>query len=150
MKWKVCKLKGWTTLRVTKGDLEEGATLMIKEIILTDGHQEAITDFHVDLNGKNSGVTLMSRSVAKGNSKQAFYSVINGNNACTGHSECDAIIMDNASVKAVPDVTANHVDASLIHEAAIGKIAGEQINKLMTLGMTEEEAEGEIIKGFLR
>ncbi|NLB89859.1 MAG: SufD family Fe-S cluster assembly protein [Clostridiales bacterium] len=139
-----------STKRVTKAEIGEEATLVIKEIILTDGVQEAVTDFYVDLNGKNSGVTLSSRSVAKGDSKQVFYSVINGNNACNGHSECDAIIMDNACVKAVPDVTANHVDAALIHEAAIGKIAGEQIVKLMTLGMTEEEAEKEIIAGFLQ
>lgn len=139
-----------STKRVTKADIADNASLTIKEIIMTSGTQSAITDFTVDLEGANSSVALSSRSVAKDNSKQCFYSIINGNNACTGHSECDAIIMDNATVKAVPDVTANHVDATLIHEAAIGKIAGAQINKLMTLGMNEEEAEQEIVNGFLR
>lgn len=139
-----------STKRVTEATIADDASLTIKEIIMTSGTQSAITDFKVDLNGENSSAALSSRSVAKDNSKQYFYSVINGNNSCTGHSECDAIIMDNAMVKAVPDVTANHVDASLIHEAAIGKIAGAQINKLLTLGMTEEEAEQEIVNGFLR
>ena len=92
----------------------------------------------------------MSRSVARDTSYQKFLSVIRGNNACTGHSECDAIIMDNASVSAIPELTANHIDASLIHEAAIGKIAGEQLIKLMTLGLTEKEAEEQIINGFLK
>ncbi len=139
-----------STKRVTKAQVGEGATLIIKEIIMTSGSQFATTDFHVDLDGKGSSANLVSRSVAKGQSSQGFYSVINGNNQCIGHSECDAIIMDGATVKAVPDVTANHVDASLIHEAAIGKIAGTQITKLMTLGMSEEEAEQEIVAGFLR
>lgn len=139
-----------STNRVTKADLAEGASLVTKEIILTSGKQVATTDFHIELNGKNSSCNVVSRSVAKGESKQIFKSVINGNNQCYGHSECDAIIMDNAMVKATPDVTANHVDASLIHEAAIGKIAGDQIIKLMTLGMSEEEAEKEIVAGFLR
>ncbi|MDO5688749.1 MAG: SufD family Fe-S cluster assembly protein [Tissierellia bacterium] len=139
-----------STNRVTKADLAEGASLVTKEIILTSGKQSATTDFHIELNGENSSCNVVSRSVAKGESKQIFKSVINGNNKCYGHSECDAIIMDNAMVKATPDVTANHVDASLIHEAAIGKIAGEQIIKLMTLGMSEEEAEKEIVAGFLQ
>lgn len=139
-----------STNRVTKADLEEDATLITKEIIMTSGTQVAKTDFQIELNGKNSNVNLVSRSVAKGNSYQEFTSIINGNNLCRGHSECDAIIMDNAVVKAVPDVTAKHVDATLVHEAAIGKIAGEQIVKLMTLGMDEEEAEQEIISGFLK
>lgn len=139
-----------STKRVTEAVIGDNASLVIKEIIMTSGNQSAITDFKVDLNGENSSVSLASRSVAKDNSKQYFYSIVNGNNKCIGHSECDAIIMDNAMVKAVPDVTANHVDASLIHEAAIGKIAGAQIEKLMTLGLTEEESEKEIVNGFLR
>lgn len=138
------------TLRVTKGVIGDGAALTIKEVIMTSGVQTAYTEFEVDLAGENSRVTLSSRSVAKGNSKQEFKSQIVGNNACTGHSECDAIIMDNASVSAIPLITANHVDASLIHEAAIGKIAGEQIIKLMSLGLDEKQAEEEIIKGFLK
>lgn len=138
------------TDRVTRGVLQDGATLVVKEKLLTSGRQTAKTTFAIEMNGKDSSVSLSSRSVAKGESAQAFYSTIDGNNACAGHSECDAIIMDAASVKAVPEISANHVDASLIHEAAIGKIAGEQIIKLMTLGLTREEAEAEIISGFLR
>lgn len=138
-----------STKRVTKCDIGDDAKLVIKEKLMTSGVQSATTEFEVNLNGKNSSASVSSRSVAKGDSKQYFFSVVNGNNLCSGHSECDAIIMDNAMVKAVPDVTANHVDASLIHEAAIGKIAGEQIIKLMTLGMSEEEAEKEIVAGFL-
>ena len=92
----------------------------------------------------------ISRSVAREESHQVFYSKINGNNACAGHTECDAIIMDKASVSAIPEITANHIDASLIHEAAIGKLAGEQLIKLMTLGLTEKEAEEQIVNGFLK
>ncbi|NLA32486.1 MAG: SufD family Fe-S cluster assembly protein, partial [Mollicutes bacterium] len=121
-----------STKRETIAVLDDNATLITKEIIMTDGNQVAETDFKIDLNGKNSKATISSRSVAKGKSKQVFTSVINGNNECIGHSECDAIIMDESIVKAVPDVTANHKDASLIHEAAIGKIAKDQIIKLMT------------------
>lgn len=139
-----------STRRVTKADLADNASLVTKEIIMTSGTQLATTDFQIELNGKGSSTNIVSRSVAKGKSNQVFTSIINGNNECIGHSECDAIIMDEATVKAVPDVTANHVDATLIHEAAIGKIAGDQINKLMTLGMSEEEAEEEIVSGFLR
>ncbi|MCP1111210.1 SufB/SufD family protein [Ohessyouella blattaphilus] len=137
------------TDRTTRGDVKENAKLLIKEKLLTNGEQEAITRFSVDLDGENSSTTVSSRSVAKGQSKQYFYSVLNGNNKCAGHSECDAIIMDQGFVKAVPDVTANHVEASLIHEAAIGKIAGDQIIKLETLGLTEAEAEERIVAGFL-
>ena len=93
---------------------------------------------------------MVSRSVAKGNSKQEFFSSINGNSSCSGHSECDAIIMDNAVVTATPSLVAANIDASLIHEAAIGKIAGEQLIKLMTLGLTEAEAEEQIVNGFLK
>ncbi|WP_425538495.1 SufB/SufD family protein [Microaceticoccus formicicus] len=139
-----------STRRVTKADLADNASLVTKEIIMTSGTQLATTDFQIELNGKGSSTNIVSRSVAKGKSSQVFTSIINGNNECIGHSECDAIIMDEATVKAVPDVTAKHVDAMLIHEAAIGKIAGDQINKLMTLGMSEEEAEEEIVSGFLR
>jgi len=138
-----------STDRTTKGKVKNNARLIVTEKLLTSGTQSAITRFHVDLDGENSSTTVSSRSVAKGHSKQYFYSVINGNNKCAGHSECDAIIMDHGFVKAVPDVTANHVDASLIHEAAIGKIAGEQIIKLQTLGLTEAEAEEIIVQGFL-
>lgn len=139
-----------STNRVTKAKLKNDATLVIKEKIMTHGTQFAETNFEVDLDGENSGTNVISRSVAKDDSRQLFLSKISGNNKCSGHTECDAIIMDNASVSAVPEITANHIDASLIHEAAIGKIAGEQIIKLMTLGLTEEEAEAQIINGFLK
>ncbi len=138
------------TKRITKATIGDNASLITKEVILTTGTQSAATDFRIELDGKNSSVSLVSRSVAKGDSKQVFYSIINGNNQCKGHSACDAIIMDRAMVKAVPDVTAKHVDAELIHEAAIGKIAGEQITKLMSLGLNYEAAEQEIIAAFLR
>lgn len=139
-----------STKRLTKGDLRDRAQLVIKEKLMTSGAQHATTEFEVELNGEGCSANVMSRSVAKGNSYQAFYSKIDGNNACAGHSECDAIIMDQACVKAVPEITANHVDASLIHEAAIGKIAGEQLVKLMTLGLSRQEAEAEIVRGFLK
>jgi Fe-S cluster assembly scaffold protein SufB len=139
-----------STKRVTKATLKDNATLVIKEKILTHGNQTAETDFEVNLDGTNSSTNVISRSVAKGSSHQVFLSKINGNNKCAGHTECDAIIMDKASVSAIPKITANHIDASLIHEAAIGKIAGDQIIKLMTLGLTEKEAENQIVSGFLK
>lgn len=139
-----------STKRDTKALLKAGAKLIIKEKIMTDGIQTAETNFEVDLNGEDCGAHLVSRSVAKGHSRQVFRSIMNGNTRCTGHSECDAIIMDNGHVSAIPELTAHNVDAGLIHEAAIGKIAGEQITKLMTLGLTEKEAEAKIIEGFLK
>lgn len=139
-----------STKRDTKAKLGAGATLIIKEKIMTDGCQYAETNFEVDLNGEGAGTHLVSRSVAKGTSKQIFRSKMNGYSRCTGHSECDAIIMDQGIVSAIPELTAHNVDASLVHEAAIGKIAGEQITKLMSLGLTEKEAEAKIIEGFLK
>ncbi len=139
-----------STKRTTKATLGDDATLVIKEKIMTHGKQTAETDFEVNLDGVNSGANVISRSVAKDDSYQLFLSKINGNNKCNGHTECDAIIMDKACVRAVPEITANHIDASLIHEAAIGKIAGEQLIKLMTLGLTEAEAEAQIVSGFLK
>ena len=151
MEMETTQIKGIdSTIRVTRGDLAEGASLEIRESIMTHGKQYAKTDFAVDMNGKDSSVNLISRSVARDKSHQEFFSVINGNNACVGHSECDAIIMDEASVTASPQLTANNIEANLIHEAAIGKIAGEQLIKLMTLGLTEKEAEEQIINGFLK
>ena len=138
------------TIRKTKGKLGDGAVLKITERIMTDGEQYAETQFEVDLDGADSGTHVISRSVARDNSKQLFISNVNGNNQCSGHTECDAIIMDAASVSAVPKISANSTDASLIHEAAIGKIAGEQLVKLMTLGLTEKEAEDRIINGFIQ
>ncbi len=139
-----------STRRDTRAVLKDGATLIINEKIMTHGSQTAETNFEVDLDGKGSSANVVSRSVAKEKSKQVFNSKINGNNECSGHTECDAIIMDGASVSAIPQLTANNIDAALIHEAAIGKIAGEQIIKLMTLGLTEEEAEEQIVNGFLK
>ena len=139
-----------STVRESKALLKGGAKLIIKEKLMTHGDQYAETNFEVDANGEDCGVDLISRSVARDHSKQVFRSKINGNTRCTGHSACDAIIMDSGIVSAIPELTANHVDAALIHEAAIGKIAGEQLIKLMTLGLTEEEAEAKIIDGFLK
>jgi Fe-S cluster assembly scaffold protein SufB len=139
-----------STNRITRGDLAAGAVLEVHEKIMTHGKQYARTDFSVDLNGDGCSANVVSRSVARDESRQEFFSNINGNCACTGHSECDAIIMDKAVVAASPQLTASHIDAGLIHEAAIGKIAGEQLIKLMTLGLTEKEAEEEIVNGFLR
>lgn len=151
MEMETTQIKGVdSTKRVTKAKLFDNATLIIKEKILTHGSQTAETEFEVDLDGENSSTNVISRSVAKGNSKQVFLSKINGNNKCAGHTECDAIIMDNGCVKAIPEITANDIDASLIHEAAIGKIAGDQLIKLMTLGLTEKEAEEQIVSGFLK
>ena len=139
-----------STDRLTKGYLKKDAYFEVKESIMTHGKQHAKTDFIVELNGENSSTNVISRSVARDNSMQEFFSTIEGNIACSGHSECDAIIMDDAVVNASPALNANNIDASLIHEAAIGKIAGEQLIKLMTLGLTEEEAEEQIINGFLK
>ena len=139
-----------STDRKTEAKLAKGASLVIKEKLLTHGEQYAKTDFTVNLDGEGSSANLISRSVAKDNSRQLFLSRINGNARCNGHTECDAIIMDNASVSAVPEITANSIDASLIHEAAIGKIAGEQLIKLMSLGLSESEAEEQIVNGFLK
>lgn len=139
-----------STKRISKAVLGENASLIIKEKLMTHDDQYAETAFEVNLNGVGSNCTLSSRSVATGRSKQLFLSKINGNNQCAGHSECDAIIMDEGVVSAIPEITANHLDAALIHEAAIGKIAGDQIIKLMTLGLTEKEAEEHIIDGFLK
>lgn len=139
-----------STIRKTTGTLGARAKLVVRERIMTDGYEKAETDFEVTLAGEDSGADLISRSVARGNSHQMFRSVIKGENRCTGHSECDAILADNGTVSAAPALEASHVDAELIHEAAIGKIAGEQILKLRTLGLTEAEAEETIISGFLK
>ena len=150
MEMETTQIKGVdSTKRMTRATLKAGANFIVKEKLYTHGTQTADTDFIVDLNGENCGADIMSRSVAAGNSKQNFVSTMNGNAACSGHTECDAIIMDDATVAAAPCLTANCVDAQLIHEAAIGKIAGEQLIKLMTLGLSEKEAEEQIIKGFL-
>ena len=151
MEMETAQIKGVdSTDRTTKAKLAEGATLIVHEKIMTHGNQFAKTYFEVDLDGEDCGTHVVSRSVAKDNSKQIFISHVNGNNRSSGHTECDAIIMDDATVSAIPEIQANHPEASLIHEAAIGKIAGEQLIKLMTLGLTEKEAEEQIIGGFLK
>lgn len=151
MEMETSQIKGIdNTTRVTRATLDTNATLIIHEKLMTHGTQRAETDFSVDMNGENSSANVVSRSVACDNSVQIYRSNINGNNKCTGHTECDAIIMGAAKVSAIPEISANHVDASLIHEAAIGKIAGEQLIKLMTLGLTETQAEEEIVNGFLK
>lgn len=139
-----------STIRETKGELQENTNFVVAEKIMTHDEQWAKTIFDVKLNGENSSVHVTSRSVATDRSKQEFISKVYGNTKCFAHVECDAIIKDNACVKATPEITANNVEANLIHEAAIGKIAGEQLVKLMTLGLTEKEAEEEIINGFLK
>ena len=138
------------TKRSTKAVLGARAKLIIHERIMTDGEEQASTDFEVEMKGEDSGVDLISRSVAKDHSYQEYHSKIRGNCRCTGHSECDAILIGEGKVNAAPELFAGDSDASLTHEAAIGKIAGEQIVKLRTLGLTEEEAEKKIVEGFLR
>lgn len=151
MEMETVQIKGVdSTKRITNADLADGARIVVTEKLMTHGSQYAETSFTVDLNGEGSSANIISRAVAKEESRQLFLAKINGNNKCAGHSECDAIIMDNAKISAVPEITANHLDAELIHEAAIGKIAGDQIIKLMTLGLSEAEAEAQIINGFLK
>lgn len=151
MEMDTAQIKGVdSTKRLTTAKLAEGATLTVMERLMTHGKQYAESEFEVDLNGEDSGAHIVSRSVARDASSQIFISKIHGNAKCNGHSECDAIIVGDAKISAIPEITADCSDASLIHEAAIGKIAGEQIIKLMTLGLTEAEAEEQIINGFLK
>lgn len=151
MEMDTAQIKGVdSTIRKTTVKLDKNASIKVMERLMTHGEQRAESRFVVDLNGENSGANIISRSVAKDNSYQLFQSVLNGNEMCSGHTECDAIIVGNAKISSIPEITANNSDAALIHEAAIGKIAGEQIIKLMTLGLTEEEAEEQIISGFLK
>lgn len=139
-----------STNRGNKAHLKDGAKLVVMERLMTHGTQRAESHFDVQLDGEDCSANVVSRSVAREDSYQLFQSHICGNNRCTGHTECDAIIMENAKISAIPELSANHLDAALIHEAAIGKIAGEQLIKLMTLGLTEAEAEEQIISGFLK
>ncbi len=139
-----------STVRTTKAELADNATLIVRERLMTHGKQTATSVYEVELNGENSSTDVVSRSVAKDESEQIFDAAIVGNTVCHGHAECDAIIMGKAHVVAIPKLDAKCVDAALIHEAAIGKIAGEQLIKLMSLGLTEEEAEEQIVNGFLR
>lgn len=151
MEMEMVQIKGVdSTQRSTVVDAAAGAKLVIQERLLTHGTQHATSEIIANLNGEGSSANILSRSVAKEDSNQIFLAKIFGNAPCAGHTECDAIIMDNAKVSSIPEITANDPDAALIHEAAIGKIAGEQIIKLMTLGLTEEEAENQIVNGFLK
>ena len=151
MEMEMVQIKGVDdTERTTKAELAAGASLVVRERLMTHGDQRAISKYDVQMNGEGSSADVVSRSVAKNDSYQKFDAVLTGNAACSGHTECDAIIMDNGRILAVPGLEANDVDAALVHEAAIGKIAGDQIIKLMTLGLTEEEAEEQIINGFLK
>ena len=136
--------------RKTKATLKENAKLVVREKILTSNTEEAKTFFDVNLKGKDSSVEVASRSVATGDSYQEFISKVTGDNECFGHVECDGIVLDNAKILSSPKVYAKNINATLIHEAAIGKIAGEQLIKLQTLGLTVEEAQNEIVKGFLK
>ena len=138
------------TTRTSVCKLAEGAKLVVRERLMTHGDQKAISIYDVSLDGKDSSADVVSRSVARDDSYQKFDAKIAGNAPCYGHTECDSIIMDNGRILAVPGLEANDLDAALVHEAAIGKIAGDQITKLMTLGLTEAEAEEQIINGFLR
>ena len=151
MEMDTAQIKGVdSTIRKTNAKLAAGASLVVMERLMTHGTQRAESYFDVQINGEDASADVVSRSVAKDESYQLFSSNLAGNARCSGHTECDAIIVGNAKISAIPELTANDSDAALIHEAAIGKIAGDQIIKLMTLGLTEEEAEEEIIRGFLK
>lgn len=151
MEMEMVQIKGVdSTIRTTKAELAAGATMIVRERLMTHGSQIAESIYETALNGEGSSADVVSRSVAKDSSYQKFTSRITGNAACNGHTECDAIIMGNARVVAIPELEANNIDAALVHEAAIGKIAGEQLIKLMTLGLTQEEAEEQIVNGFLK
>ena len=129
--------------------LEAGSKLYVIEKLMTHGKQEATSNMMVELLGEGSSAQIVSRSVAKGESRQVFHPRAVGKNRCHAHVQCDSIIMDHAEVSSIPEINAKHVDAAIIHEAAIGRINDEQLIKLRTLGMTEEEAEGVIIENFL-
>ena len=151
MEMEMVQIKGVDdTVRDTVAELAAGASLVVRERLMTHGEQRALSTYDVQLNGKDSSADVVSRSVARDRSFQKFDAKIVGKAPCHGHTECDSIIMDEGKILAVPGLEADHVDASLFHEAAIGKIAGEQLTKLMTLGLTEAEAEEQIINGFLR
>jgi len=151
MKIDTLQIKGVNkTTRYTIAEIKDGATLVVNEKIMTNNTDEATTEFDINLNGKKASAHVTSRSVATDNSVQTFISRLNGNNECYGHVECDGILKDKGIVRAIPEVNANHLDSKLIHEATIGKIAGEQLIKLMSLGLNEKEAEEVIINGFLK
>ncbi len=138
-----------STRRETRVECGKGAEVVVTERLLTHGKQHADSDMTILLNGEDSKGRVISRSVAQDESVQVFRPVVEGNAKCFGHVQCDSIIMGNAKISSVPAITANDLDAQLIHEAAIGRIAGDQLLKLETLGLTPEEAEDRILKGFL-
>ncbi len=138
------------TTRITEADVKAGGRLVMYERLLTDGEQTAQSDVTVKLMGEDSTARIISRPVAQGSSKQSFFPRLLAHGPGRGHVECDSIIMDNAVVRSVPEIWAENSEAELVHEAAIGKIAGDQLFKLKTLGLTEEEAEEAIIGGFLK
>ncbi len=151
MEMEMVQIKGVDdTDRTTTAELAAGAKLVVRERLMTHGSQRALSTYVVNLNGAGASADIVSRSVARDDSFQRFDAKIVGNAPCSGHTECDSIIMDRGRILAVPGLEANDVDAALVHEAAIGKIAGEQLTKLMTLGLTEQEAEEQIINGFLK
>lgn len=151
MEMEMVQIKGVdSTVRTTRAELAAGAAMIVRERLMTHGNQVAESIYETSMNGEGSSADVVSRSVAKDSSYQKFTSRITGNAACNGHTECDAIIMGDARVAAIPELEANNIDAALVHEAAIGKIAGEQLIKLMTLGLTQEEAEEQIVNGFLK
>ncbi len=151
MEMEMAQIKGVdSTNRVTTAEVQRGAKIIVRERLMTHGEQKALSAYKIALNGENSGADVVSRSVAREKSFQKLDLCVIGNAPCNGHTECDSIIMDEGKILAVPSLEANHVDAMLVHEAAIGKIAGDQLIKLMTLGLTEHEAEEQIISGFLK
>ncbi len=151
MEMEMAQIKGVdSTHRKTIAELKKDAKLVVRERLMTHGTQSAVSVYKVSLNEEGSSADVVSRSVARDNSYQKLDACIIGNAPCSGHTECDSIIMDSGRILAVPCLEANNVDAQLVHEAAIGKIAGEQLIKLMTLGLTEAEAEEQIINGFLK
>ncbi|MBE5870179.1 MAG: SufD family Fe-S cluster assembly protein [Lachnospiraceae bacterium] len=151
MQMEMVQIKGVDdTERATKAELKAGAKLIVRERLMTHGRQRALSTYTVSLDGEGASADIVSRGVARDDSFQRLDARIVGNAACSGHTECDSIIMDRGRILAVPALEANHVDAALVHEAAIGKIAGDQIIKMMTLGLTEAEAEEQIINGFLK
>ena len=138
-----------STKRDTFAKLEAGARLVILEKLMTHGNQIAHSDMVIELNGEDASSQIISRSVAKDNSEQVFYPRAVGNAKCKAHVQCDSIIMGNAHIRSIPEIAANHCEANIVHEAAIGRINNDQLLKLMTFGMNEEEAENVIVQGFL-
>jgi Fe-S cluster assembly scaffold protein SufB len=139
-----------STIRETTANLKAGAKMVVLERLLTHGEQTAHSNMDVNLNGKDAAVQIISRSVAQDQSVQVFHPKAIGNDACRAHVQCDSIIMDNAKVSSIPEITANHADAQIVHEAAIGRINNDQLIKLQTFGLDESEAENVIIQGFLK